>query len=1544
VRWKEAYDRLQAMLEALPDLLFVLDRDGRIHDYHAPTLDRLYVPPDRFLGRTMNEVLPEPARGIVDWAIQDAVVHGFHRGSVYPLATPSGKRWFEISIAAQGDPNRPEGRLVSIVRDITERRVAQETLRESEAQFRMLTEGMKDVAWVFDAEDRRFSYVSPSVEALRGYTPEEILASPFEEALVPEQREEVAALLGQSVARFLRGEIDENAFFTLQILQPCKDGRRVPSEAVCRIVRNPRTGRLEVHGITRDMSARVRAEEAVKQSEQQLRQIMDLVPHFIFAKDAEGRFILANQALADAYGTTVENILGQTDAQFDASAEEVRHFREDDLTVMASGTPLVVPEETITDSQGRQRILSTTKIPFTCSDLPDPAILGVSVDITDLKRAEAALRERDERFKEIAAQSRMLVWEVDASGLYTYVNEVCLDLAGYRPEELIGKRHFYDFHPPERREELKAAAFQIMQSRARFEHFENPVLARDGTVFWVSTTAEPLLGEDGALLGYRGSSLDITGRKRAEDALRESEERFAQSARQSRTFLWETDVNGLYTFVSPVVEDVLGYLPEELVGKLRYDELFPEEDRRRLRKEAAQIIRGGHDFQDFENPCRAKDGRIVWVVTSGGALRDARGEVCGYRGSDTDITKRKQAEQALRDSRDRLNRAQELAHMGSWELDAASDNLNWSDEVYRIFDLKPEEFAGTYEAFLECVHPEDRANVHAAYRESLHNGTDSYEIEHRIVRRKSREVRWVHEKCFHSRDDHGRLVRSVGMVLDITERRQTEDALKESQARWRALNDNLPGGLVYQIDSGVDGTERHFRLISQGVEKLHGLTIAEVLADAEALYGQVHEDDQPRVAELEKRAAETMTPFAAEVRCRLPGGALRWRLFTSAPRRLPNGHLVWDGLEWDITERKQAEEALKESRTRIQALSDNLPGGLIYQLDSGQAGERRQILYISQGVELLHGLTPEEVMQDSARLYGQVVEEDRPLLAARTVQAAKAMTPMHVEMRCRHPSGDIRWIYACSAPRRMPNGHMIWDGIELDITERKQAEEALRKSEAKYRLLHESMRDAFCRVDLSGRILETNAAFQTLVGYSQEELSELAYQDLTPERWHAGEDQILADLVMTRGYSDIYQKEYRHRDGTIIPIELRTVLIRDETGEPAGMWATVRNITARLRVERALHQATVELERRVKERTAELEASRQALVESEAQFRQMTDIIQEVFWLIDAMSGEALYVSPAFEQIWGRSPSKNRPSVFTWVDSLHPDDRAHALEVFRAGLKVGQFEPLEVRVVRPDGSLRWIEVRGWLMSPARGGRPRVAGTMRDITMRRQLEAEILNASEAERQRIGRDLHDSLGQSLTGIGYLAEAMKEELSRAGRPESAEAGKLARLVEEAADRAHAMARGLMLVDMRRGGLTAALQELALRTQELFHIECRYEGPEEITLDDMETAGQLYRIAQEAATNAAKHARTDLIVIRLEATPAKLELTVRDTGKGLLPDETDATGMGLGIMRYRAGLIGASFSIEGAAGRGTTIHCHLARTRLNQKEDPHENDPGKT
>jgi len=144
------------------------------------------------------------------------------------------------------------------------------------------------------------------------------------------------------------------------------------------------------------------------------------------------------------------------------------------------------------------------------------------------------------------------------------------------------------------------------------------------------------------------------------------------------------------------------------------------------------------------------------------------------------LTEREALTQSLRESGQRLNKAQEISHLGSWELDLVNNKLSWSDEVYRIFGLQPQEFAATYEAFLEAVHPDDRAAVNEAYSGSLREGRDTYEIEHRVVRRATGEVRVVQERCEHVRDGAGAIVKSVGMVHDITERKKAEGEIRRS--------------------------------------------------------------------------------------------------------------------------------------------------------------------------------------------------------------------------------------------------------------------------------------------------------------------------------------------------------------------------------------------------------------------------------------------------------------------------------------------------------------------------------------------------------------------------------------------------------------------------------------------------------------------------------------------------------------------------------------------------------------------------------------------
>jgi PAS domain S-box-containing protein len=141
----------------------------------------------------------------------------------------------------------------------------------------------------------------------------------------------------------------------------------------------------------------------------------------------------------------------------------------------------------------------------------------------------------------------------------------------------------------------------------------------------------------------------------------------------------------------------------------------------------------------------------------------------------------------LRQSRDFLARSQELAHIGTWDLDLQTGKLAWTDEVYRIFGLKAQEFPATYEAFLDHIHPEDRAAVDRAYNQSLDDGSSSYEIRHRVVRSGTGEERFVHEKCVHTRNSAGKVIRSIGMVQDITERKQAEDRIDADQKELRRL-------------------------------------------------------------------------------------------------------------------------------------------------------------------------------------------------------------------------------------------------------------------------------------------------------------------------------------------------------------------------------------------------------------------------------------------------------------------------------------------------------------------------------------------------------------------------------------------------------------------------------------------------------------------------------------------------------------------------------------------------------------------------------------
>ena len=271
------------------------------------------------------------------------------------------------------------------------------------------------------------------------------------------------------------------------------------------------------------------------------------------------------------------------------------------------------------------------------------------------------------------------------------------------------------------------------------------------------------------------------------------------------------------------------------------------------------------------------------------------------------------------------------------------------------------------------------------------------------------------------------------------------------------------------------------------------------------------------------------------------------------------------GIIHDITGLKKVEKALKVSVEHLRAIADYAYGW------ESWVGPDGKLIWVNQAVTRMTGYTVDECKEMQNYPIPLISVVDRERIAAHFKDALEGSSGNDVEFRIQHKDGTQKW------------GAVSWqpifdsDGISLghrssirDITDRKKAQEALKKSEVKYRLLHESITDAFAQVDMQGKFVEWNESYKKMLGFNDEDLANCTYLDITSPKWRAFEQNILENQVLPQGYSNVYEKEYIKKDGSILPVELRTILLKDDAGTPSGMWAFVRNISERKSSERAL--------------------------------------------------------------------------------------------------------------------------------------------------------------------------------------------------------------------------------------------------------------------------------------------------------------------------------------------------------------------------------------
>jgi PAS domain S-box-containing protein len=297
-------------------------------------------------------------------------------------------------------------------------------------------------------------------------------------------------------------------------------------------------------------------------------------------------------------------------------------------------------------------------------------------------------------------------------------------------------------------------------------------------------------------------------------------------------------------------------------------------------------------------------------------------------------------------------------------------------------------------------------------------------------------------------------------------------------------------------------------------------------------------------------------------------------------------------------------------------------------------------------------------------------------------------------------------------------------------------------------------------------------------------------------------------------------------------------------------------------------------------------------------------------------------------RILGLDPAMKELTPGEYVSHcIHPEDRARVRDIFDKSLDQRVRFDLEYRIVRPDGSVRHVH---HIVEPVAGAAKKMVkliGTLQDITERKELEREILEISEREQRRIGQDLHDGLGQRLTAIEFMCESLRSDLALAQPESEKQAAQLCRYLRETIAQTRSLARGLAPFKVESGGLEGALTELAQTTSALSGVKCCVKCSSPEPLKNSEAAAHLYRIAQEAVNNAVKHGQPGEVIIHLSRRNGMVRLQVTDDGKGLPKTGTQGAGMGLHIMKHRAGTIGANLEVASKPGKGVTVTCTLEK-----------------
>ncbi|GAB2497802.1 hypothetical protein GCM10027266_14840 [Arenimonas alkanexedens] len=897
--------------------------------------------------------------------------------------------------------------------------------------------------------------------------------------------------------------------------------------------------------LAEQMAGHERARSALAHVERELGLVFESISDAFYLLDRDWRFVLVNPRAEQMMRRAPGELAGLRvwDAFPEAVGSEIEtHFRR-----AASERCTEVFEVFFAPLGGW----------FAARVFPHPNGLAVYFqDISDRKRAELALARAQASSSRAQRLAQLGAWEYDLSTCEMQWSDDVLRIFGLDGQRMtrglpaLLERVVYD-------DRLSVQeAHRSLHCGERDMDLEYRVLRPDGETRTVREIGTLVRDPQGNPSFAAGAIQDITERRSAEDALRELTRRLEHSLVLNRLVMDNSldvicaiDANGRFSQVSAASAVVWGYPANELLGRPVADLVHPD-DRGATHRAMADVL-AGRSTLDFRNRHIARDGRVVimqwslvWSPRERLLFAVAR-----------DVTESERQAQALRDTKESLQRAQQVARMGSWEFEIDSQRLQWSDQVYAIFGAAPDEFGGDFEAFAARVHPDDLPMLNQAQQATLAGGPDM-DVEHRIVRPDG-SIGHVHERARLVRDELGAPRLLSGSVQDITDRKRIQEQLERNDQMLRIAGQAARLGGWY-----IDVLERRVHW-SDEVSAIHERPpgFSPTVDEGISYFAPEH---QERIREVFRACVEEGVPYDQQLEIITTTGRRVWARTLGQPVFDVHGKVVRiQGALQDISERKQAEAALQREREFLKVMLESLAEGIV------ACDAEGTLTLFNHASRELHGLPVVALpVAQWASHYHLFRPDGITPMAPDEVPLARALRGERVrdeEMVIAPPGYPPRTVLCSGKQIHTSQGELLGAVVAMhDVTLRNAQQKRLRESEQRMRTTVESAFDCIITMTGDGRIVEFNAASERTFGFTREDaigrvLSEVIIPPALRDAHEAGLARYLA-----AGKSRVLgvRRELRalRADGSEIDVELSLTQVESETG-PA-FTAFIRDITA----------------------------------------------------------------------------------------------------------------------------------------------------------------------------------------------------------------------------------------------------------------------------------------------------------------------------------------------------------------------------------------------